>query len=249
VARQRRFYDSRAHEHLQASDDDLYARKLVQRLADELGIGPSDRVLELGAGFGRFTFPLLERCASILAVDLSGVVLEKLDRVREERAIPAARCQTRCFDLDSLEPDTLGERFDFIVGFFLLHHLPDHRRSIATLARLLADGGRLGFLEPNRLNPLFLVQAAVCADMNWAEERGMFLLSEAGVLQACRDAGLGEARSRRFGFFPPQIFNRIPLARRLEARFEASRLLRPVLPFLLLSARARLSPERGSAGA
>jgi hypothetical protein len=85
--------------------------------------------------------------------------------------------------------------------------------------------------------------------MSWAEERGMFLLSERGVLDAYRDAGLEQTASERCGFFPPQIFNRVGFARRLEGRLEVSRLLQPLLPFLLLTARARLSPESGSSGA
>jgi len=249
AARQRRFYDSKRHEHLRASDDDLYARKLVDRLADALGIGPADRVLEIGAGFGRFTFPLLEHCASVVAVDLSQVALDELTRVRDDRAIPKARIETHCRDLAALEPDGFDERFDFVVGFFLLHHLADLRGSIATTARLLSAGGRLGFLEPNRRNPLFLAQVAACPDMDWAEERGMFRLSESGVLAAYRDAGLEHTQSRRFGFFPPQIFNRFGFARRLEDRLEESRLLQPLLPFLLLTARARPTTESGSSRA
>ncbi|MBW2666388.1 MAG: hypothetical protein JRE13_08870, partial [Deltaproteobacteria bacterium] len=46
AARQRRFYDSRQHEHLQAGEEDLYARKLVGRLVESLGIGPTERVLD-----------------------------------------------------------------------------------------------------------------------------------------------------------------------------------------------------------
>jgi|GEM_PF-939189 len=249
AARQRRFYDSRKHAHLRAGDGDLYARKLVDQLVDSLGIGPADRVLELGAGFGRFTFPLLARCASVVAVDLSPVALEELERVRDDRAIPKERIATHCLDLDALETGTLGERFDFVVGFFLLHHLADVRGSIATIAPLLSAGGRMGFLEPNRRNPLFLLQVAACRDMSWAEERGMFLLSESGVLAAYRDAGLERIGSERCGFFPPQIFNRFGFARELEGRLEESRLLRPLLPFLLLTARARLSPDAGSSDA
>jgi SAM-dependent methyltransferase len=244
--RQRRFYDSREHEHLRAGEEDLYARNLVSQLVASLGIGPSDRVLELGAGFGRFTFPLLDHCASVVAVDLSPVALEQLVQVRDDRSIPKSRIDTHCLDLDTLEVDSLGERFDFIVGFFLLHHLADIRRSIAGLAPLLSASGRMGFLEPNRRNPLFLAQVAACKDMSWAEESGMFRLSERSVLDAYRDAGLEQTGCNRCGFFPPQIFNRVALARRLESRLERSRVLQPLLPFLILTARARQSPESGN---
>lgn len=237
VCRQRRFYDERAHGHLQVRSDDLYACKLVTQLADRMGVGPEDRVLELGAGFGRFTFPLLERCGSVLAVDLSTVALSRLEEEREARGIPAHRCAVHAANLDELSPDVLGERLEWIVGFFLLHHLPDYAASIRRLASLMSPEKGMAFVEPNRRNPLFLLQLVACRDMTWAEEKGMFRLSQKGVETAYRDAGLTNVDSHSFGFFPPQIFNRFRAAREIERHVERLALARPVLPFLLLSAR------------
>jgi cyclopropane fatty-acyl-phospholipid synthase-like methyltransferase len=238
VSRQRKFYDERAHDHLQARSDDLYARNLVDHLADRLGMGEDDRVLEVGAGFGRFTFPLLERCGSVRAIDLSPVALARLEQERDARGISPERCSVQATNLEELTPATLGERFRWIVGFFLLHHLSDYAASIARLAPLLAPAGQIAFVEPNRRNPLFLLQVIACPDMTWAEEKGMFLLSQTGVESAYHDAGLEQIRSDSFGFFPPQIFNRSSSARELERRVEGLALARPLLPFLLLSARS-----------
>lgn len=232
--RQREFYRAREHDHLQVRDDDLYAKKLASELAAHAGIEPHHRVLEIGAGFGRFTFRLLEHCGSVVALDLSERVLEDLKSARDARGIPEERCRTLCADVTNL-PDDTGP-FDFVVGFFILHHLPDVPRAIASLSRLVASGGRAVFLEPNRRNPLFLAQVMFCEDMTWHEEKGMFQLSARKVETAFRDAGLRDRETRRFGFFPPQIFNRFPVARAAERRIEASGVLRPALPFLLLSA-------------
>jgi SAM-dependent methyltransferase len=238
VSRQQRFYDERAHDHLQVRPDDLYARNLVDHLADRLGIGSEDRVLELGASFGRFTFPLLERCGSVLAVDLSTVALARLEEERDARGIPSERCSVRSANLDALTPEALGERFEWIVGFFLLHHLSDYAASIGRVASLLAPGGQMAFVEPNRRNPLFLLQVIACPDMTWAEEKGMFRLSGKGVAAAYRAAGLTNVGCHGFGFFPPQIFNHFRAAREIERHIESLTLARPVLPFLLLTARA-----------
>jgi len=234
---QRRFYETRVHEHLQPRDQDFYAEKLATVVAESLGLGPGDRVLEVGAGFGRFTFALLERCGSVVASDLAPRALETLERARDERGIAVERCTTRCLDVTTFDADGFGERFSFLVGFFLLHHLPDVARCVARLAPLLAPGGQMAFVEPNRRNPLFLAQVACCPDMTWAEEKGMFQLSHSGVTDAFRAAGLAPAPVQRFGFFPPQLLNRSHAARRIEARLETSPVLRPLLPFLLLRAR------------
>ena len=76
VEAQQRFYDSREHAHLRPRAADPYAENVAQHLADAIGLGPGDRVVELGAGFGRFTFPLLEHCGSLVAVDLTRRVLD-----------------------------------------------------------------------------------------------------------------------------------------------------------------------------
>jgi SAM-dependent methyltransferase len=242
TARQKRFYDSRPHEHLRAEDDDLYARKLAAERARTLGMDPGHRVLEVGAGFGRFTFPLLDHCGEVTALDLSGRLLDELEQGREERGIPPDRLKVVCSDVDTLSRADLPEPFDFVVGFFFLHHLPDFARTLRTLPTFVAPGGQLAFLEPNRRNPLFLAQVACCQDMTWRDEKGMFQLSAKKVEAAYRRAGLPETATRRFGFFPPQIFNRISAARRLEERIERLRWLEGVLPFLLLAARAPEGP-------
>jgi SAM-dependent methyltransferase len=243
VDRQRRFYDTREHAHLQVQTDDFYASKLAHRMVDALGIRDSDRVLEVGAGFGRFTFPLLERCAEVVALDLSRVALEKLEARRDALGVDRRRLTTFCGNLDGVGAGELGQRFDFVVGFFLLHHLPDVAGSIEQLASVLSSGGRIGFLEPNRRNPLFLAQLAACADMTWAQERGMFRLSRGHVEDAYRRAGLEVLDTGNFGFFPPQVLNPLPFARRIEERLESLAVLQWVLPFLILTARA---PEEGA---
>lgn len=241
IEAQRAFYESREHRHLRPQGEDAYAEKLASELARRSGIEPHHRVLEVGAGFGRFTFPLLRRCGSIVALDSSRRVLESLELGRDDRGIPGSRCETWCANLDDAELARGREPFDFVVGFFILHHLPDLRRALANLRPLLGDRGRMAFLEPNRRNLLFLAQVACCPDMGWSEEKGLFRLSAASVANACRAAGIQPEGDEQLGFFPPQLYNRFAWCRRLESRLERRRWLAPILPFLLL--RAGLSPE------
>ena len=238
VAQQRDFYDTRPHHALQASADDRYAQKLAATLARRLGIQKHHRVLEVGAGFGRFTFWLLAHCGSLTALDLSQRALQALDSTRESRGIGADRCQTRHADLLRLEPDDLTAQYDFVVGFFVLHHLEDVEASLDRLSRLAAPGGGLAFLEPNRWNPLYLLQVAGCRDMAWSVEKGVWQLSAKAVEQSYRASGLEPISTHRFGFFPPQLVNRFEWARRLETRLERQRWLAGVLPFMILAARA-----------
>jgi len=240
LAEQRAFYEDGAHEHLRPRRGDRYAARIVGELVRQAGIRPHDRVLELGAGFGRFTFPLLAHCRSVLAVDLSRRVLAALAAERDARGVPADRCPTLCADVDALTPDVVGAPPDFVVGVFFLHHLADFRRTLARLAGLVAPGGGLAFVEPNRRNPLFLFQIACCPGMRWGEERGLYRVGEHDLRAAIAASGLADARTRTFGFFPPQVLNRFAAAERLERRLERWRPLRPLLPFVLASGRREL---------
>jgi hypothetical protein len=164
--------------------------------------------------------------------------LARLVEARDDRGVSPERCRPHCADLQQLSVDAVGGPFDFVVGFFILHHLPDYHGAIARLAPCLETGGRMAFVEPNRRNLLFAAQVAFCEDMTWAEEKGMFRLSSRGVERALASAGLASCATRRFGFFPPQIINRFAKAARLEEGIEKLGIFGPLLPFLLLSAEA-----------
>jgi SAM-dependent methyltransferase len=235
---QQSFYASGEHAHLRPDEQDLYARKLTARLVAAAGIQPHHRILEIGASFGRFSFELLRYCDTVVALDLSDRALGELDSERERRGIPSSRCELVCGDARTVTRADIGQAVDFVVGLFILHHIPDFETAIRNVASLVKPGGRIAFLEPNRLNPLFLVQVLACEDMSWEAEKGMFTLSEKRVARAYEAAGLSDVRGERFGFFPPPIFNRFAWSRRLEERIEAARVLHPVLPFLLVTATA-----------
>ena len=237
TARQREFYDSRRHRGLQPRSDDHYARKLTAFVVQAAGIESHHRVLEVGAGFGRFTFPLLDHCGSVTALDLSEQALMKLEAARDERGIAVERCRAVRADLAELEVEALGAPHDVVVGFFVLQHLEDVDASLRRLASCARPGGVLAFLEPNRWNPLFVAQVACCPDMSWREEKGVFALSARGVEESYLRSGLEPAPLRRCGFFAPQLLNRFEWARRAATRLERQPWLRRLLPFLVLSAR------------
>jgi len=236
---QRDFYGTHDHTQLRPLRNSYYAHKIVTRLASELGMRREHRVLEIGAGFGRFTLPLLGFCSSVVAVDVSQMGLDSLARRRDARGIPVERCQLHRADANELSREDFLERFDFILGFFFLHRLSDFTRTIARLSPLLGPQGRMAFLEPNPLSPLSVPQVAFCQDLTWREERGIFGLSRRDVETAFRGASLLPQRTKRFGFFPPQVLNRFPSARRVESRLENVRALNRLLPLLLLHARVR----------
>jgi SAM-dependent methyltransferase len=247
TVRQREFYETRPHPALRPRDDDAYVENLVARLCAVAGIQAHHRVLEVGAGFGRFTFALAARCAQVTALDLSTKATEALARERDMRGIAPARVQTVNADVDRLEDTPLDTPFDAVVGFFVLHHLEDVGASLDRLIPWVRRDGAVAFLEPNRWNPLYLFQVACCPDMAWREEKGVWRLGARAVEAHCRRNGLEPLATERFGLMPPQVYNRSLRMRRFESWVQGWRWVRPVLPFLLLAAR-RPATETVSAG-
>ncbi|MFJ1701913.1 class I SAM-dependent methyltransferase [Kitasatospora sp. NPDC088346] len=98
-----------------------------------LGARPGLRCLDVGAGTGTVSRWLAEQVgAEVLAVD------------RDPRFVePYAGPRLRTLAADVTSADFDPGRFDLVHARFLLMHLPDSRRTIARLARLLVPGGRL----------------------------------------------------------------------------------------------------------
>jgi hypothetical protein len=104
------------------------------------------RVLDAGCGEGYGTALLAEVAAEVVGVD------------RAEATTVAARRHARpnlAFrEIDLAALDALGARFDLVVSFQVIEHLPDPTGFLAALARRTAAGGTIVVTTPNRLMSL-----------------------------------------------------------------------------------------------
>ena len=125
------------------------ADKIIR--AARLGEGVS--CLEVGCGTGLFTEKFAATGASVLAVDISAELLD----YAAKRGLPADRVSFRCTPFEACDDDG---PFDAIVGSSVIHHL-DIEACMVKCYQLLAPGGRIGFAEPNMLNPQIAVQKNV----------------------------------------------------------------------------------------
>lgn len=210
-----------------------YTLKLTQRVIERLELSSKHKVLEVGAGAGRFTTPLVKRSLKITALDMSEEILKQL-RERLEGRVTILKGEIE--EIDSLTKD----KFDAAVGFFILHHLDDLTKSLRALKKVLKKEARVGFVEPNPLNPMFYIQPFVYKNMSWEQEKGFRKMTHQNLEKAFREAGFNNFTIEKFGLFPPFLL-KVDLALGVENWIEKVFFLKPFLPLQLITVNTQVS--------
>ena len=112
------------------------------------GLTKNMRALEIGAGTGLQTLPIIDAVGHVDAIDISPELLEVA-----KRKAPGANY----FVMDAHVPDFPPGTFDAILGVSILHHL-DWELALQNYLPLLKPGGVVRFSEPNLLNPQIFLQ-------------------------------------------------------------------------------------------
>jgi ubiquinone/menaquinone biosynthesis C-methylase UbiE len=139
VRRQRRVWSRRAESwdhHAPAGLEKVTAAVLAAVTA-----GPGDQVVDLGCGTGQLSLPLAGRGARVLAVDVSPVMVRRLEERIIECSAVGLDCVTVPIESLALPPGSA----DLIVTSYALHHLrdADKARLVAVAWHWLRPGGTL----------------------------------------------------------------------------------------------------------
>lgn len=216
--------------------DTPYIRRHIEEMIRFANLRRGENILEVGCGMGRYTLGLAAQGLHLHGLDLTA---ELLDRLRE---FNGGRHEIPLYCADIMSPPRhLHGQFDAVIGFFTLHHLHDLAGSFTGMKHLLRPGGRIVFLEPNALNPLYYIQIAITPGMTWAGDRGIVNMRRNPILAALRQAGLAQPVLERFGFFPPGITN-TSWGGRIETLLEQVPLWKSLLPFQLIRAGKPVGP-------
>jgi SAM-dependent methyltransferase len=208
-----------------------YLARHVDEVVRHAGLQPSQRLLEVGCGMGRYTLLLAERGFAVEGLDLTPGLLQHLD------AFNGGRFDIPLHTADIADPPAaLIGAFDGIVGFFALHHMHDLDACYAGMAQLVRPGGTVVFVEPNPLNPSYYAQILLSPRMRWRAERGILRMRRRTIFRAMTAAGLIAPRLARFGLFPPLLAERA-WTRPIEHAAEAALSATPCLAFQIFSAR------------
>ena len=122
---------------------------ITERLFREAGIGPGQRVLDLGSGVGD---------VAILAAQLVGPSGEVVGFERDAASIARAKARVAeaglcnvTFTQTDVNQIVSDQPFDAAVGRFILMFLPDPVSVLHSLCKLLRPGGVMAFQEPSWL--------------------------------------------------------------------------------------------------
>ncbi len=112
---------------------------------ERLGVRHGDRLLDLGAGGGRHAFEAMRRGAVVTAVDADAA--EVKDAAALMAALTAPGVGTAAVG-NALDLPFPAGSFDRVIAAEVLEHIPDDRRAIDELARVLRPGGTMAVTVP-----------------------------------------------------------------------------------------------------
>ncbi|MBI3601431.1 MAG: class I SAM-dependent methyltransferase [Candidatus Omnitrophica bacterium] len=159
----------------------------------------SHSILEIGAGLGRCSLPLLKRGYKLTCVDISHKMLEELKAKAKNSAL-------RTIAIDITEA-SFDEKFDRIIGFFTLHHIHDIEGCLRGIAKVAKPGAVIAFCEPIAYNFLYYLQIAFTKNMTWEGEKGIINMRKGYMFAAMKKVGFCDLNCVSYGFFPPLIAN------------------------------------------
>lgn len=209
-------------------DEDKYVRNIIEKFLEISCLKKDDEILELGCGSGRFTIPILRRGYRLICMDTSGSLLERL----RQKMLTDMDQELIHGDINTLDNE-YGDRFDCVIGFFILHHISDLENTLKGIFKVLKNDGKAVFLEPNPFNPLYYLQMLLYKDMAWHGEKGILNMRYKKLKRLFGTAGFRRFKMTRFGFFPPFIVN-TGFGLKLEQRLEKISFINRILPFQII---------------
>ncbi len=143
---------------LPVSDAEVCLRAITASVPGWAGDRPGLRVLEVGAGRGGLTWPLLASWPDRAAVsyrvsDISPMLVGEL--ARHASTVGEARVRASVFDLtaDPAEQGLVPGSYDLLLGYNAVHLAASIPDALANLRRLLRPNGTLCLIELTRAEP------------------------------------------------------------------------------------------------
>ncbi|WP_347174347.1 class I SAM-dependent methyltransferase [Polaribacter uvawellassae] len=123
-------------------------KKILNKLLEDFN---GQEVLEIGSYTWAAWFNENTKPKSLTCINISEIELEKGKKKAEKQSFPVKH-----FLMDANNLTFEDKSFDIVFGGAILHHL-DIEKSIGHIHRVLKPGGKVVFLEPLNMNPLYKI--------------------------------------------------------------------------------------------
>jgi 2-polyprenyl-3-methyl-5-hydroxy-6-metoxy-1,4-benzoquinol methylase len=135
------FYDDFSGEYDAKRFRKRYSRKVSCREKDfVIRRANEDRILEIGAGTGRFTEALISNCQNLVAVDVSSKMLDIL-----RNKIDSSKLEIHNLDLFNLPRLVHYGKFDSVICMRVLPHVEDIEEALRIISIAASEGGNVIF--------------------------------------------------------------------------------------------------------
>jgi SAM-dependent methyltransferase len=127
---------------------DIRSERRCDYIIQQMDNVVSGKILEIGCGTGDMSHLLAQKTSmEVLGTDLCVPFIEAASR---QFKLPNLSYRV----LDFNNPNLDGEKFDYVVGNGILHHLYNNLdQALINIKALLKENGKIIFLEPNLYNP------------------------------------------------------------------------------------------------
>lgn len=141
------YFEGEKAAHL-ADQESSFQRYRIGKVLEMCPPMPTDRIVDLGCGWGTFELALAGRASQVVGVDFSEKSIELCRRLLSGRSLPGVRFVRA----DAGDTGLDGGSYDLAIAADLFEHLyPDDAARVAREAyRLLVPGGRFATWTPHR---------------------------------------------------------------------------------------------------
>jgi hypothetical protein len=193
------YYGRNKHRYLQY-EDDLFANYIYSLIFDNSFL-KYDNAIEIGAGMGRFSAPIVKQFVKTTIVE---PVKDYTDVLRQKFA------KEQIMIINSSAEDFLSKQLSpppsVVFCFHLMHHLTYKQRQL--IYQFVKRTGSKGVLvEPNPFNPLILLQTLLNPDMSIPEEIQYLRLTPKRYKKEIERNKLSLTSYKRICIFPPFVIN------------------------------------------
>lgn len=135
-------------------------KRAEKALGSEKEIG---RILDLGCGTAYFTSLLTKFYTQVVGIDLSENMIQVAKNSLEHNKMKDG---IEFVVADGEYLPFIGGAFDVVLCLDLLHHVPDVASIIREMTRAIRKGGKVVSIEPNFLNPLYVLLCFIASQEN-----------------------------------------------------------------------------------